>query len=182
MDEWRVCSKCVQYPEEHRCSIASFYAWSNATFALSVLLKRSEMAALCWIAHYPKTFSLRNFCIDCATNSLPLSVCKYTGIRPSLFASTRWKAFITQLLVLSRNGSTQTYLLSTSIITNYRNNRHCYFLDFDQICLPHIINVCYVCYVIMQSRKFSAQCRCNVYVSCDSSQRRTPCEKFGLTS
>jgi len=52
------------------------------------------------------------------------------GTRPSLFENTRWKAFITQLLVLSRNGSTQAYLLSMLIITVDKNNRRCNFWYF----------------------------------------------------
>jgi len=58
-----------------------------------------------WIARYSKTnvIFLRNFYIDCATNSLPLSVYKYRGTRPSLLASMHWKAIIMQLLVLSCN-------------------------------------------------------------------------------
>jgi len=86
-----------------------FYACNNTTF--SVLLKRLMMAALRSELRYPKmSFSLRNFCIDCAINSLP--VYKYVGIRPSLFNNTREKTFIAQLFILSHNDSIQTYLLS----------------------------------------------------------------------
>lgn len=51
---------------------------------------------------------------------LPLSVYiyMYMGARPLLLESTLWKVLITELLVLSRNDSTQMYLLSTSISTN----------------------------------------------------------------
>jgi len=83
---------------------------NSATFAPSVSVEAdSTMAAFTSrlrVTRKRMSFSLRNFCIDCATNSLPLSVCKYMSTRPSLFTSTRWKAFITQLFVLLHNSST----------------------------------------------------------------------------
>jgi len=94
---------------------------------LQSFVKALDMPAL--ISELPENkclFCLRNFCIDCATNSLFLSICKYTDARSSLLRFS--------LIRVEK-------LLS-------RSHLFCHV-----ICLPHIVNVCYV---VMQSSKFSA--------------------------
>ena len=103
--EWRKRKRKFTLQEERRKNHPKHRVKKRDIFVFAPsLLKRSTMVALTSglrVTRKRISFSLRNFFTDCATNSLLLSVCKYTGIRLLFFASTRWKAFIMQFLDLS---------------------------------------------------------------------------------